>query len=155
MVNFIFQPCWLFILRCLCCICIPSSEPGCGVSITTCFFLLQILIELYCNFSLIVFTFLLLFRKRVFILGPSHHVRIRGCALSIADKYETPLYDLQIDTQINAELEKTGKFSWMDMNTDEDEHSIEMHLPYIAKVMEEWVDSYFLFDTIYYVWLLN
>lgn len=27
----------------------------------------------------------------------------------------------------------------MDMNTDEDEHSIEMHLPYIAKVMEEWV----------------
>lgn len=75
--------------------------------------------------------------KRVFILGPSHHVRLRGCALSIAEKYETPLYDLKIDTQINAELEKTGKFTWMDMNTDEDEHSIEMHLPYIAKVMEE------------------
>jgi len=38
---------------------------------------------------------------------------------------------------VNAELEKTGLFSWMDMKTDEDEHSIEMHLPYIAKVMEE------------------
>lgn len=70
-------------------------------------------------------------------MGPSHHVRLRGCALSIAPKYETPLYDLQIDAQINAELEKTGKFTWMDMDTDEDEHSIEMHLPYIAKVMEE------------------
>lgn len=27
----------------------------------------------------------------------------------------------------------------MKMSTDEDEHSIEMHLPYIAKVMERWV----------------
>lgn len=80
-------------------------------------------------------------RKRVFILGPSHHVRLRGCALSIADRYETPLYDLKIDTQLNAELEKTGKFSWMEMSTDENEHSIEMHLPYIAKVMEEWVQT--------------
>lgn len=76
-------------------------------------------------------------RKRVFILGPSHHVRLRGCALSIADKYDTPLYNLKIDKQINAELEKTGKFTWMDITTDEDEHSIEMHLPYVAKVMEE------------------
>ena len=28
----------------------------------------------------------------------------------------------------------------MDIQTDEDEHSIEMTLPYIAKVMEEYVD---------------
>lgn len=27
----------------------------------------------------------------------------------------------------------------MDKQTDEDEHSLEMHLPYIAKVMEEYV----------------
>lgn len=45
------------------------------------------------------------------------------------------LYSFKIT--VNAELEKTGHFSWMDMKTDEDEHSIEMHLPYIAKVMEE------------------
>lgn len=75
--------------------------------------------------------------KRIFILGPSHHVRLRGCSLSIANKYKTPLYDLKIDSQINAELEETQRFSWMEMKTDEDEHSIEMHLPYIAKVMEK------------------
>ena len=34
------------------------------------------------------------------------------------------------------ELEETGHFEWMDMQTDEEEHSIEMQLPYIAKVME-------------------
>lgn len=80
--------------------------------------------------------------KRIFILGPSHHVRLRGCALSIASKYKTPLYDLKIDSQINAQLEQTEQFSWMDMKTDEDEHSIEMHLPYIAKVMEDYKDQF-------------
>ncbi|XP_055380457.1 protein MEMO1 [Condylostylus longicornis] len=80
--------------------------------------------------------------KRIFILGPSHHVRLRGCALSIASKYKTPLYNLKIDTEINSQLEKTGQFSWMDMKTDEDEHSIEMHLPYIAKVMEDYKEQF-------------
>ncbi|EDV93251.1 protein MEMO1 [Drosophila grimshawi] len=80
--------------------------------------------------------------KRIFILGPSHHVRLRGCALSVTKKYKTPLYDLKIDTEVNAELEKTGQFTWMDIKTDEDEHSIEMHLPYIAKVMEDFKDQF-------------
>jgi predicted class III extradiol MEMO1 family dioxygenase len=30
----------------------------------------------------------------------------------------------------------SGLFEIMNINTDEDEHSIEMQLPYIAKVME-------------------
>ncbi|CAB3258256.1 unnamed protein product [Arctia plantaginis] len=80
--------------------------------------------------------------KRIFILGPSHHVRLGGCALSSLDKYQTPLYDLTIDKQIYAELEASRQFEWMDVQTDEDEHSIEMHLPYIAKVMEEFQTAF-------------
>lgn len=80
--------------------------------------------------------------KRVFILGPSHHVRLRKCALSVCKKYETPLYDLKIDAKIVAELDATKEFQWMDLKTDEDEHSIEMHLPYIAKVMEDYKDQF-------------
>lgn len=38
---------------------------------------------------------------------------------------------------VYAELESTGHFERMNMTVDEDEHSIEMHLPYIAKIMEE------------------
>ena len=34
------------------------------------------------------------------------------------------------------ELYATSLFEEMTMHTDEDEHSIEMHLPYVAKVME-------------------
>jgi AmmeMemoRadiSam system protein B len=74
--------------------------------------------------------------KRIFILGPSHHVRLSGCALSSQDKYETPLYDLTIDHQMYAELESTGAFERMNQQVDEDEHSLEMTLPYVAKIME-------------------
>ena len=36
-----------------------------------------------------------------------------------------------------SELAKTGHFEKMNKSVDEDEHSIEMHLPYIAKVFEK------------------
>ena len=39
--------------------------------------------------------------KRIFILGPSHHVRFSGCYLSPALKCETPFYDLTVDQQGN------------------------------------------------------
>lgn len=74
--------------------------------------------------------------KRIFILGPSHHAYLRGCALSATNFYETPLYHLKIDKEINEELMKTGHFQLMSRSVDENEHSIEMQLPYIAKVME-------------------
>lgn len=38
---------------------------------------------------------------------------------------------------VYTKLESTGKFERMSMKVDEDEHSIEMQLPYIAKVMQE------------------
>lgn len=37
------------------------------------------------------------FSRRVFILGPSHHVHLTCCALSSAEIYRTPLYDMRID----------------------------------------------------------
>lgn len=38
---------------------------------------------------------------------------------------------------VYADLDATGQFERMSLDVDEDEHSIEMHLPYIAKVMEK------------------
>lgn len=35
---------------------------------------------------------------------------------------------------VNEELRATGKFEVMDLRVDEAEHSMEMHLPYLAKV---------------------
>lgn len=80
--------------------------------------------------------------KRVFILGPSHHVGTAKCALSPAEILKTPLYDLKVDTEVVTELDRTGAFEWFDLEDDEREHSIEMQLPYLAKVMEECKDQF-------------
>ncbi|KAI9834365.1 MAG: hypothetical protein M1819_002976 [Sarea resinae] len=58
-----------------------------------------------------------------------------GARVIIAPTYETPLGDLPIDRSTIAELEATGQFSKMTRSVDEDEHSLEMHLPYIYKVL--------------------
>ncbi|KAF9916444.1 hypothetical protein BX616_003718 [Lobosporangium transversale] len=79
--------------------------------------------------------------KRVFILGPSHHVYLPGCAISKCPKYNTPLGDLIINQEVNKTLEKTGQFGYMSQETDEDEHSIEMHLPYVYKVFENHLEN--------------
>ena len=76
-------------------------------------------------------------RKRVFLLGPSHHFYLTNCALSTFAFYETPLGDLKLDQAVMEKLYKTGKFGMMKEETDEDEHSLELHLPYIYKVLSK------------------
>ncbi|KAJ3076223.1 Protein memo1 [Podochytrium sp. JEL0797] len=73
----------------------------------------------------------------VFVLGPSHHLYLENCAVTKCEEYETPLGPLEINTKVVAELLSTGQFSQMSQSTDEDEHSIEMHLPYIKMVMDK------------------
>ncbi|XP_015758905.1 PREDICTED: protein MEMO1-like [Acropora digitifera] len=80
--------------------------------------------------------------KRIFILGPSHHKYLPGCALSPLTHYQTPLYNLEVDTTIIEELLSTGEFDKLERDEDESEHSIELHLPYIAKVMESKSDQF-------------
>ncbi|XVE97388.1 hypothetical protein REPUB_Repub03eG0015000 [Reevesia pubescens] len=74
--------------------------------------------------------------SRVFLLGPSHHYYTPKCALSTATVYKTPIGDLPIDLEVIEELKATGKFELMNLGVDEAEHSMEMHLPYLAKVFE-------------------
>jgi len=73
--------------------------------------------------------------KRIFILGPSHHHYLSKCALSAMDVYETPLGNMKIDKKVIEQLHSTGLFDWMSKEVDEAEHSIEMQLPYIRKMM--------------------
>jgi len=37
------------------------------------------------------------FSKRVFVLGPSHHVYMDGCALPTVSEYATPIGNLPLD----------------------------------------------------------
>lgn len=73
----------------------------------------------------------------IFILGPSHYVHLNGIALSSASIYETPLGNLTIDRDIYNELYATNMFEEMTLDVDEEEHSLELQLPFIAKVMQK------------------
>ncbi|KAL2346692.1 hypothetical protein Fmac_000692 [Flemingia macrophylla] len=73
---------------------------------------------------------------RVFLLGPSHHHYTPNCALSTATVYNTPIGDLLVDLEVIEQLKTTQKFELVNIRVDEAEHSMEMHLPYIAKVFE-------------------
>ncbi|CAD5224180.1 unnamed protein product [Bursaphelenchus okinawaensis] len=73
--------------------------------------------------------------KRVFVLGPSHVVFLNGCALTTCSKYRTPLGDLIVDQKVNSELVATDAFEPMNVRNEEAEHSIEMQMPFLAKVL--------------------
>ena len=70
--------------------------------------------------------------KRVFVLGPSHHVFLRSCATTAATSYETPFGELPVDVEITKALNSSGQFKVMSPETDGAEHSIELHLPFVA-----------------------
>ena len=85
--------------------------------------------------------------KRIFVLGPSHHYALSTLALPQVDAYYTPLSDdpLPLDTELIAHLKKTQatkpngskvSFTTMSQSVDEEEHSIEMHLPYIHRLLQ-------------------
>lgn len=73
--------------------------------------------------------------RRVFILGPSHHVYFRETAkVSPFARYETPLGLLRVDTEVCDQLVKApgSAFAYMTEDEDEDEHLFEMHAPFVA-----------------------
>lgn len=85
--------------------------------------------------------------KRIFILGPSHHHPLSTLALPQLTSYYTPLSDdpLPLDAEVIAKLLSTKatkpdgssvSFTTMTRSIDEDEHSIELHLPYIHRKLQ-------------------
>lgn len=76
-------------------------------------------------------------KKRVFILGPCHVAYMRTCGVSKFSKLETPFGQLNVDRTVVEDLVKTGKFDYLPSNVDEDEHSIELHLPYLAFCLKQ------------------
>ncbi|KAL4891792.1 MEMO1 family [Aspergillus ambiguus] len=85
--------------------------------------------------------------KRIFVLGPSHHHYLSTLALPELTSYSTPLSDdpLPLDTELINTLLSTKatrsngssvSFTTMSRSIDEDEHSIELHLPYIHRLLQ-------------------
>jgi MEMO1 family protein len=78
---------------------------------------------------------------RIVVLGPSHHLHLSSCALPSVKRYQTPFGDIPIDTAfiqtLRSHPDATGApFETLSVSDDEDEHSIEMQLPFIKHVMD-------------------
>ncbi|KAL8682620.1 MAG: hypothetical protein Q9186_001307 [Xanthomendoza sp. 1 TL-2023] len=75
--------------------------------------------------------------KRIFLLGPSHHLYLPTLALPSPSlqSYSTPLGALPLDIPTLNTLRSTNQFDTLDLDDDEAEHSLEMHLPYIHHLL--------------------
>lgn len=73
--------------------------------------------------------------KTVVILGPSHRVGFRGIAAPENDVFETPLGEIDVDTQL---IERAQKLPQVSIRGDahRDEHSIEVQLPFLQAVLD-------------------
>lgn len=74
--------------------------------------------------------------KRVFVLGPSHHIALHGVALPMAASFETPLGDLLVDKDVIQNLKSYPLFQ-MQPEVHRVEHSLEMQLPLIRQAFGE------------------
>lgn len=72
--------------------------------------------------------------ERVVLLGPSHHVRLRGAALPEDDAFATPLGSLPFDGAAVAALSSLPGFTRSN-RPHEDEHALEIELPFLQQVL--------------------
>ena len=74
--------------------------------------------------------------RRVLLAGPAHFVPLRGVALPSADAFATPLGPVTVDGE--ARVRALGvDGTVIDDNAHADEHSLEVHLPFITEVLGE------------------
>jgi len=76
-------------------------------------------------------------RKKIFVLGPSHHAYFEDAALSPHATLATPLGDLSVDGETCSSLFATGAFHLLTAEQDEAEHSLELHFPWIRKLINQ------------------
>ena len=74
--------------------------------------------------------------KRVVILGPCHRVAVRGVAASSADAFATPLGNVALDKEAQARV-LTLPFVQVFDQTHVQEHSLEVHLPFLQRVLDD------------------
>lgn len=69
---------------------------------------------------------------RIILLGPSHHIALRGVALPSAVSFETPFGELTVDQEMIGELKAYPIFT-MQPEVHRVEHSLELQLPFIKQ----------------------
>lgn len=74
--------------------------------------------------------------KNVFIIAPAHYADYRGIALSTYDYFETPLGNIKVNKDIINEISQAQNTEFLDEAYTQ-EHSIEVEIPFIQKILPE------------------
>jgi AmmeMemoRadiSam system protein B len=72
--------------------------------------------------------------ERVILLGPSHRVPLRGCAVPSSDVFTTPLGDINIDQRACQQLQRLGLATCSE-RAHQWEHSLEVQLPFLQSCL--------------------
>ncbi len=72
--------------------------------------------------------------RRVVLLGPSHHVPLRGLGLPGAERFATPLGMVPIDLEAAAAVDRLPQVA-VRPDAHEAEHSLEVELPFLQVVL--------------------
>ncbi len=75
--------------------------------------------------------------ERVIIVGVNHWANGHRAALSAADAWQTPLGTVPVDQETNAILEQRVHFLKKDELAHAQEHSIEVQLPFLQRVLRQ------------------
>jgi hypothetical protein len=73
--------------------------------------------------------------NKVVLIGPSHHIGFKGLALSSAKQFMTPLGLIEIDREGIHKISQLPFSQFLDEAYDQ-EHSLEVHLPFLQTVIE-------------------
>ena len=74
--------------------------------------------------------------KRVFLLGPSHHIAVKGAVLPQSASFATPLGDIKLDEETLAQLKTYPMFA-VHSDVHKIEHSLELQLPFVKYCFPE------------------
>jgi MEMO1 family protein len=75
--------------------------------------------------------------QRVILLGVNHQARGHRAAISPAEYWQTPLGSVKIDQELNHLLQDRVPFLKLDEIAHSEEHSIEVQLPFLQRVLGE------------------
>jgi AmmeMemoRadiSam system protein B len=74
--------------------------------------------------------------SKVILLAPSHRMAFHGIAVSSADSFNTPLGDIPVDRVLLESAARLPQVQLLDAAFAQ-EHSIEVHLPFLQESLEE------------------
>lgn len=74
--------------------------------------------------------------KTAVLIGNSHTTYFSGAAIDDSDSWQTPLGEIEVDKELRGKLVKADEFITTNGQPHEDEHSLEVQVPFLQTVLD-------------------